>query len=266
MYNELMHSIVAIFIFAFGAIIGSFLNVVILRRGTGRGLGGRSKCAVTGKPLQWFELIPILSFLIQRGRTRHGGARISWQYPLVEFFTGVGFVAIAHKFFPLLYIRPESFILNILFYFVVYGFFVLIFVYDWKHQIIPNDFVYPLMILGLIALFYGNPTLMGFLAGPILAFPILAIWFLTHGRGMGFGDVKLLVPIGWIIGISYGFAGLLMAFWIGAVFGIVSLVFADKKWKTKIAFGPFIIIGTSLAFLYNIDMSSIAYVFGHLIS
>lgn len=74
-----------IFIFVFGTIIGSFLNVVILRYGTGRSLGGRSKCAVTGKTLQWFELIPIVSYLIQGGRTRHGGARISLQYPLVEF-------------------------------------------------------------------------------------------------------------------------------------------------------------------------------------
>lgn len=259
-----MSFLLIIFIFVFGSIIGSFLNVVILRRGTGRGLGGRSRCAVTGKPLRWFELIPILSFLIQGGRSRHGNARISWQYPLVEFATGVGFVAIVYNFYPFLFIRPESFLLNILFYFAVYSFLVLIFVYDWHHKIIPDDFVYPLMILSLVAVFYGNPTLIGWLSGPILAAPILALWLITRGRGMGFGDVKLLLPIGWILGLSAGFAGLLIAFWLGAIYGIIVIIFGNKKWKSEIPFGPFIIIGAILAFLYNIDMTSIARIFGSL--
>lgn len=254
-----------IFVFVFGTIIGSFLNVVILRYGTGRSLGGRSKCAVTGKTLQWFELIPIVSYLIQGGRTRHGGARISLQYPLVEFFTGVGFVAIVSHFMPLLYLRPQSFLLNIIFYFVVYSFLVLIFVYDWKHKIIPNDFVYPLMVLAVIPLFYEGLPIMRFLSGPILTLPILALWGITSGRGMGFGDVKLVLPLGWLLGLSHGFAGLLMAFWIGAIFGLSALAFAGKKWGSRVPFGPFIIVGAIITFLYNVDMNTLAGFFGKLI-
>ncbi len=259
-----MSLVTSIFIFVFGSIIGSFLNVVVLRYGTGRGLGGRSKCAVTGKPLRWFELIPIISYIIQGGRTRHGGARISLQYPLVEFFTGVGFVAIVSHFLPLLYLRPESFLLNIIFYFTVYSFLILIFVYDFRHKIIPNDFVYPLMILSIIPLVYGGLPFLGFLAGPILALPIFVLWAITRGRGMGFGDVKLALPIGWILGLSYGFAGLLLAFWIGAVFGIALMIIYGKKPSDQIPFGPFIIVGAIVAFLYNVDMSSIGVFFGSL--
>jgi prepilin signal peptidase PulO-like enzyme (type II secretory pathway) len=260
-----MSVILFIFVFVFGSIIGSFLNVVILRYGTGRGYGGRSKCAVTGKTLQWFELIPILSFLIQGGRTRHGGARISWQYPLVEFFTGVGFVTIVHKFFPLLYLQPQSFLLNIFFYFTVYSILLVIFVYDYKHQIIPDDFLYPLAILSIIALFYSGAPLMYFMAGPLLALPLLLLWYVTRGQGMGFGDVKLMLPLGWILGISYGFAGLLLAFWTGALVGLTLMSVHAMKWKTRIPFGPFIIIGAVIAFLYNIDMHAIAMFFARLI-
>lgn len=252
----------AIFIFVFGTIIGSFLNVVVLRYGTGRGLGGRSKCAVTGKVLRWFELIPILSFIIQGGRTRYGGAKISWQYPLVEFFTGLGFVAIVAKLSPLLYMSPNSFLINVLFYFVIYSFLILIFVYDWHHKIIPDDFVYPLMVLSVVPILFSNAPVMFLIAGPLVALPLLVLWLFTRGRGMGFGDVKLALPIGWILGLSAGFASLLMAFWIGAVFGIVTMIFYGRKLRSEIPFGPFIIIGASLAFLYNIDMSSIAVFFG----
>jgi prepilin signal peptidase PulO-like enzyme (type II secretory pathway) len=254
-----------VFVFVFGTIIGSFLNVVVLRYGTGRSITGRSKCAVTGKTLRWFELIPIISFIAQGGRTRHGGAKISIQYPLVEFFTGIGFVAIFSHFLRLLYIRPESFILNIFFYFTVFSFLVLIFVYDYRHKIIPDDFVYPLMVLSVIPLFYEGLPLIRFLSGPIAAFPVFVLWWATSGRGMGFGDVKLLLPIGWLLGVSSAIASLLIAFWIGAIFGLVMIAFSHKKMRSEIPFGPFIIFGAVIVFLYNIDMNSIAAFFGRLI-
>ncbi len=255
----------AIFIFVFGTIIGSFLNVVVLRYGTGQSLGGRSKCAITGKPLRWFELIPIVSFVIQGGRSRHGGGKLSWQYPLVEFFTGIGFVAIASKLAPLMYLKPEAYFINVLFYFAIYSFITLIFVYDWHHKIIPNDFVYPLMVLSIVPVIFSSHPLAFLATGPIVALPMLVLWFLTRGRGMGFGDVKLALPVGWLLGLSAGFASLLLAFWIGAIFGIASMLVHGAKWKSEIPFGPFMIIGVALAFLYNIDMSSIAWFFGSLL-
>lgn len=259
-----MSLVTSIFIFVFGTIIGSFLNVVVLRYGTGRSLGGRSTCAITGKTLRWFELIPILSFLIQGGRSRHGGGKLSWQYPLVEFFTGIGFVAIASKLVPLMYFNPQSYLINVLFYFVIFSFVAIIFVYDWRHKIIPNDFVYPLMVLSVAPIVFSSYPIAFLATGPIVALPMLALWFFTKGRGMGFGDVKLALPVGWLLGISGGFAALLLAFWIGAIFGIASIILHGAKWKSEIPFGPFMIVGVAIAFLYNIDMSSITWFFGSL--
>lgn len=260
--------IISVFIFIFGTIIGSFLNVVICRHGTGRGLGGRSICAVTGKTLRWYELVPILSFLVQGGRSRYSKSKISWQYPLVEFFTGLVFVLIFHKFLPLMH-NCGIFIASLLYYFAIFSFLILIFVYDLRHKIIPDAFLYPLMALAFSGLLFlplsVGPTVAGILAGPVIALPLLIIFLLTRGRGMGFGDVLLMIPLGWLLGISAGFAGLLLAFWIGAVIGIALLAGKYKKMKSEIPFGPFLILGFALAFLYNINMHSIAGFFARLI-
>lgn len=272
---KVMQTAFYIFIFIFGTIIGSFLNVVICRHGTGRSLGGRSKCAVTGKTLKWYELIPILSFIIQGGRSRYSKTKISWQYPLVEFFTGFLFVLMADKLLKICF-DLNIFIVALIFYFVVLSFFVLIFVYDLRHQIIPDAFIFPLIFLSLVFVFLNIflPThflllntgnLSVFLAGPIISMPIILIWSLTKGKGMGFGDVLLTLPIGWLLGVSSGFASLLVAFWIGAIFGIALIILGKKNMKDKIPFGPFLILGFILCLLYNIDMTLISDFFANLI-
>jgi leader peptidase (prepilin peptidase)/N-methyltransferase len=269
-----MNTVLFIFIFVFGTIIGSFLNVVIIRYGTGRSLGGRSMCAVTGKTLEWYELIPIVSFLIQGGRSRHSGTRISWQYPLVELFTGVVFVLLASKFILLAITYPKVFLINLLFYFFVFSYLVMIFVYDMRHRIIPNGFLYPLAIIAFCGVFLlpvalgirpTMSTLWGFLSGPIVALPLLALWAITKKKGMGLGDVKLVIPLGWLVGLSGGFAMLLMSFWIGAIIAVVLLVFGGKHMKSEIPFGPFIIVGFAIVFLSGIGMPDISQFFDRLI-
>jgi prepilin signal peptidase PulO-like enzyme (type II secretory pathway) len=261
-------TLVHIFVFIFGTIIGSFLNVVICRHGTGRSLGGRSKCAVTGKTIKWFELIPIVSFLAQGGRSRYSKTKISWQYPLVEFFTGLSFLLVFKKFLPILQHCSPEIVATIIFYFTVFSLLILIFVYDLRHKVIPDSFLYPLMILsfaGALFLPFNHFAYDLLLAGPIVALPMLVLWLATRGKGMGFGDVFLVVPFGWLLGTSGGFASLLFSFWIGAVAGIILLLFGKKKWKSEIPFGPFLILGFVISFLYNIDMNSIANFFARLI-
>src|SRR3989344_4234135 len=96
---------VTTFFFVFGAIIGSFLNVIILRYNTGLsqknsiGFSGRSHCFSCGKNIKWYDLVPVLSFLFLKGRCRHCKSKISIQYPLVEFITGILFLATFLKFF-----------------------------------------------------------------------------------------------------------------------------------------------------------------------
>lgn len=84
-----MHTLFIIFTGLFGLIVGSFLNVVILRMNTGKTLGGRSMCLSCNKKLEWYELIPLVSFIIQRGRCTKCHSKISWQYPIVEAITAV---------------------------------------------------------------------------------------------------------------------------------------------------------------------------------
>src|SRR5574343_2050011 len=100
--------------FVFGAIVGSFLNVVSLRFNTGVGLGGRSKCMSCGTGLTWKELVPIFSFLFQRGACKKCKSKISWQYPLVEFVAGVIFVLIFIIFPPTSYVAGLQTLLYII--------------------------------------------------------------------------------------------------------------------------------------------------------
>lgn len=162
---------------------------------------------------------------------------------------------------------------NFLFWCAVFALLVCVFVYDWYHQMIPDAFLYPLIGLGIVGLIWHRPffdclmmpNVWMLLAGPLVALPAFVIWLGTRGRGMGFGDVLLLLPLGWLVGISNGFAGLLLAFWLGAAYGIALITIGKKGLKSAVAFGPFIIIGFALAFLCDINMQGIAHFFGTLL-
>lgn len=260
MYLEL----ISIFVFIFGTIIGSFLNVVIFRHGTGMGLGGRSRSMTTGRILKWYELIPIISFCIQRGRSRFDGGKISWQYPLVEAMTGLLFLVSFKLTLPILFSSIGIvFIFSFLFFALISCFCILVAVYDIKHMIIPNEFIYPLIVLSFIALFVSPflslPSLYDLIAGPLVALPFILLWFVSGGRWMGFADAKIALAIGWFLGISEGFVAILLSFWIGALVGIVFFIYQKIQGKNvhHIPFGPFLLTGLILTFLYNISMSTL---------
>ena len=115
-----------IFIFILGAIVGSFLNVVILRLGTGAGFGGRSFCFSCREKLKWFELIPIFSFFFQRGHCRKCHSRISWQYPLVEILTGVIFLLTYYQLLTINY--------SLIYYWLIFSLLLVIAVYDFRQD------------------------------------------------------------------------------------------------------------------------------------
>ena len=140
----------SILIFIFGAAIGSFLNVVILRLNTGQSIiSSRSKCFSCAKKLRWYELLPIVSFIFLRGKCSVCKTKISWQYPAVEILTGLIFLQIFN-----LPVRQAGFQFSIFnefyfpfllftFYFwIVFSLLIIIAVYDYRHQIIPNLFVW----------------------------------------------------------------------------------------------------------------------------
>ncbi|MCX6757401.1 MAG: prepilin peptidase [Candidatus Nomurabacteria bacterium] len=257
-----MTLIITIVFFVFGLIIGSFLNVVIFRLNSGRSFGGRSGCMTCNKQLTWYELIPVGSFISQKGKCRGCKTRISIQYPLVEILTGFIFSAIFLKFQYIFWTSTLDFSLALVFYSSIFSLLLVISVYDIKHKIIPDILSLVVGIISFIGIFFFSygifnphiPNLYTILAGPILALPFATIWLISSGRWMGLGDAKLALGLGWLLGISLGFSALILAFWIGAIVGILLLVFSGKhSTKTEIPFAPFLVIGTFLIFLFEIN-------------
>lgn len=247
-----------IFAFIFGTLIGSFLNVVAARYNTGMTLGGRSKCFSCNKTLTWSELIPIVSFIAQRAACRRCKSKISWQYPIVEIGVGILFALI------LWYFPPVSLIASFttLFYLLITSLLVVITVYDAKHKIIPDSLVYTFAALALFRLFIGSdlsfvtPSLWQILAGPLLALPFALLWLVSRGRWMGFGDAKLTLGIGWVLGLGAGISAVILAFWIGAIISVFWMLIAFRKFKTRyeIPFGPYLILGMYLVLFWHIQV------------
>jgi leader peptidase (prepilin peptidase) / N-methyltransferase len=252
-----MEFLVGIFLFILGIIIGSFLNVVIYRYNTGMGINGRSKCFSCGKTLQWYELVPLISYIFLRGRCSVCQSKISWQYPAVELLTGLTFLALFLKF---------GLGVQLLMALIVASIFIVILVYDMRHKIIPDGLVVILSVCALISLFITPdlslqmPRLVDVLAGPLLALPFALLWLVSGGRWMGLGDAKLALPMGWILGVSLGFSSIIIAFWTGAAVGIV-LMATDKifhrgnvSMKSEIPFAPFLILGLAIVFFSGLDV------------
>ena len=234
----------ALLFFVFGSIIGSFLNVVILRYGTGRGVvRGRSACPHCRHELGIAQLVPILSFLFLGGRCRKCRSKISWQYPSVEFLTGLLFLGVFLK---------SGGILDL----IVLSLLVVIFVYDLKHKMIPDAPVYTFILIALIELLFSHPALLDLAAGPILFLPFFLLWFFSGGRWMGFGDAKLAIGMGWFLGFAGGLSAVVLGFWMGAGIGIMLLLIKGGKKltiKSEIPFAPFLIAGLWLVYFFNLD-------------
>jgi len=250
-------------VFLLGLIIGSFLNVVILRLNTGRSIvTGRSKCAHCSRVLKWYELVPVFSFLGLKGKCGTCKAPISRQYALVELTTAITFV--------ILYITTVirgGFTLNSLISFVflciVASLLMVLTVYDIKHKIIPNKIVYTFIGLSLLSIVWKTMTIPGFMpgetvaAGFILATPFFLLWYFSKGKFMGFGDVKLMLGIGWLLGISMGTMALLFSFWVGGIVGLFLLALTSHySMKSQVPFAPFLIVGMFIAGVWNITVQS----------
>lgn len=278
-----------VLVLLFGTIIGSFLNVVILRIGTGMGLEGRSKCMTCAKKLPWYDLLPVASFFLLRGKCRSCKSKISWQYPLVEISTALLFLLVFIKYF-----NPNhstSFLFVILYWFTS-ALLVVISVYDIKHKIIPDPLVFTLIGISAISLglsfafpelsFFNNylefkPGIWDILSAPILwAVPFASIWYFSKGKAMGFGDAKLAWAVAWFVGLKGGISAICLAFWIGAFFGIGAILYErinllikkGKKrgaggavdllnMKSEVPFAPYIILGFILVFFFNADIINI---------
>lgn len=233
-------------LFIVGLVVGSFLNVVILRGARGESVRGRSRCEACGKTLGVWELIPVLSFIIQKARCRSCGAALLVQYPLVELGTAVAFLLVAWYF-----IGTFSGYLELLAAIIAVSAGIVILVSDLYWQIIPNGAVIVLALVG-IAVSVGRETLavdlVASLAGALF---FASLWFVSRGRWMGLGDAKLAFATSLLIGFPASLSALLFAFWLGGIAGILLLALGSQTLKSRIPFGPFILAGTLLAFFFS---------------
>lgn len=255
-----MEVILAIVFFLLGTIIGSFLNVVILRYNTGRSFGGRSACMVCERSLSGKELIPILSFIYLRGRCLACETKLSLQYPLVELITGLIFAGLFLK------LQNVFFTGNSLHFAGIYAYYALLFsllvviaVYDLKHKIIPDLLVFVFGVFAFLGIFIMAPAgLWEILSGPIAGAPFALLWLLSGGRWMGLGDAKLAVGLGWLLGLSGVANAFLLAVWTGAFLGILLLIFSKKYGaRSEIPFAPFLVLGTIISFFCNLNLISV---------
>ena len=263
-----MHMLLILFALAFGAIIGSFLNVVIFRMNTGRTLGGRSMCLSCGKTLHAGELVPILSYVFLGGKCSACKSKISPQYPLVEAVSAFFSALLAIRFEHLLIGGNEGlFYITYLFSMSVFSFLLIMSVYDMRHKIIPDGALWPFIVLSFFSPFnlFSMPfdsvktILMFLVSGPLVALPLYLLWRFSHGKAMGFGDVKMAVGVGYLLGLSGGYTALLLGFWSGAVVSIVLLLRAKSSkvtLKSEVPFGPFIALGTLAVMILSLSLNT----------
>ncbi len=241
-----------IIIFVFGLIAGSFVNCAVYRLETNKSFfKGRSFCPNCKHTLGFWDLIPVLSFVFLKGRCRYCKKKISIHYPIVEMLVGLAF--------PLILLSPEmpdSFI-GLYFLLIVSSFLLVIFVFDLKHYIIPDRVVFPaILIVFLYRIFTFNLFLNCLVSAVAASAFFLAIYLISQGKWIGFGDVKLAFLMGLLLGFPKILVALFFAFMIGAIIGIGLISFKKKTMKSEVPFGPFLIVGTFIALLWGSQIAN----------
>lgn len=248
-------------IFLFGLVIGSFLNVVIYRMLSGESpLRGRSKCPKCKKTIRALDNIPLLSYLILRGRCRYCGEKIAITYPVVEMITGILFVwwylggSLFFKLaqFPFVYIQP-------IFWLIVGVLLIIIFFSDLLSGLIPDILVISLSGLALIyriilttnGIMQTTDFWRYILSGLGASLFFLALIIITRGKGMGMGDAKLSLALGLVLGWPRILVGLFLSFILGALFSLILLAAGKKTIKQTIPFGPFLVLGTITSLIWG---------------
>ena len=225
-----------------GLILGSFLNVVIYRLPRGLSLvTPPSHCPSCGKPIKFYDNIPLISYILLKGRCRECGARISWRYPLVEGLTALCLVVLFLKYG--LSIKGVA-------YSVLTLFLIPISFIDAERGLILNKLTIPCFILGILIILIfqiemWKSALLGLLSGgAIMLLIAVAGELIFKKESLGMGDVKLLVIIGTYVGFPHVLISLFFGILIAAIFILWGVIFKKLRFGNTIPFGPFIAIGT----------------------
>ena len=228
-----------------GLIWGSFLNVVAYRIPRQESLlFPPSHCPNCDQRLGPIDLVPVLSFLLMRGRCRHCGQAISWQYPIVETLTGLGFAFIWLSISPIKAIDLALVVLHWLFFSLL----LVIFIVDYKEMIIPDEFNIGIGVLAIIKMILLQSYQQELLGFAVCGATILLIVILTNGMGMG--DAKMFAVLGLWFGFKNGIFTLFLSIVLGAVLSVVLLATKIKSKKDRIPFGPFISLASTISIFF----------------
>jgi len=243
------YEIEIILIFVLGLIVGSFSNVCIYRIPRNESViypaSHCPKCRTKIKPV---DNIPLLSYILLKGRCRNCGSKISIQYPVVEFLTGLIYLIIY-----LIY----GLSIQSLVYIILSSALIIIAFIDLQEQIIPDIISLPGIVVGLILSFivpyisFINSALGALVGGGII---LIIAWvgsIIFKKEAMGGGDVKLTAMIGAFLGWRYTIISLFLGFFLGALTGIVLIMTKIKKREDDIPFGPFIALGSIITLLWG---------------
>lgn len=231
-------------VFAFGAIVGSFLNVCIYRIPAGLSVvSPPSRCPGCEAPIRWFQNVPILSWCLLRGRCAVCKTPISLRYPSIEALNGLLYVLVFYSFgfswVALVYLLFLSALLVITFI-------------DLDHQIIPNIISLPGVVVGVACALFVLPlpwqdSVLGVLVGGGFLWMVAAGYRLLMGaEGMGMGDIKLLAMIGAFLGWQAVFPVVFLGSIVGTAIGVPLMLVKRESGKFAIPFGPFLSLGAML--------------------
>ena len=275
--------VLGIFGFGLGSIFGSFLNVVALRWNTGKSLNGRSECFSCGHMLGWKDLFPIFSFVFQGGRCRYCSSHISWDHLYSESLTAILFAVIVLRgvIDPALFSTGNYWIAT-LFLLVITAVLVVVFLYDIRHKIIPDELSLVFAVLAFVGMFFFGfgdagvfiahaftvPSWEHVVGGLLVPLPFAVLWLVSKGRWIGLGDPKLMVGMGFLFGSIQGLSAVFLSFWIATLY-IMTLVivrflgsrklFAYSKHTimgTEVPFGPFLILSCVIVLVTNFSFLS----------
>lgn len=252
----------AIFLFVIGTFFGSFLSVVIYRIHEDKKgiIKGRSECPYCHKKLEMRDLVPIFSYLINRGKCKICKKKISIHYLLIEILTGIIFAAfyILYPFFiyefgNLACNFNTVLFFNYIFFVIVSLFLILIFFYDLKYLQIPEVFTLPaIALIFVVGIFMPQPGLYSMLIGGAIAGLFFGFQFwISKEKWLGFGDIQVGILMGLLLGWQFFLIALFVTYIVGSIMSLILMLFKKVGLKSQIPFAPFMIIGTFITLFFG---------------
>ena len=279
-----------LFVFLIGSIVGSFLNVVVLRSEKNENyLRGRSHCPYCQKTLSWWQLIPVFSFFILKGKCYYCKHKISWQYPIVESLTGLVFVLIFWRFtrFPFFLPLLNNFtlesvliLLNLIFWFYWASVLIVIAVYDLRNYLILGEIIFPAIFISFIwkiiqglYLYFFQGSFLTFVNQPlgessfffgywgyfpslfygilVGVAPFLLLVLFSREKAMGWGDVLLALFLGIILSWPAVLVALILSFLLGGLISLILIKLKKKTFKSYLPFAPFLCFSGLVVLLFG---------------